>query len=76
MTDHTRSPIVIATCGEDALEAWSELRSELWPEDSLSDHRTSAAACLQEPTRLIAFLALEEGEAVGFAEASLRVDYV
>ncbi|MDH7639278.1 aminoglycoside 6'-N-acetyltransferase [Sphingomonas oryzagri] len=64
-------------CGPAELDDWSILRGELWADGTAEDHRTFAAASLDEPTRLIAFLARDgDGAPVGFAEASLRFDYV
>jgi aminoglycoside 6'-N-acetyltransferase I len=67
----------VVACGSTEIEEWSALRAELWVDGSLDEHRAFVAESLGEPTRLIAFLARDGGGlAVGFAEASLRFDYV
>lgn len=67
----------IHTCGSTELDDWAALRGELWADGTADEHRTFAAASLKEPTKLIAFLACDgDGASVGFAEASLRFDYV
>ena len=67
---------IIKVASEKDLPDWAALRAELWPDGDAGDHRSSAAASLAEPQRLVAFLARIDTEAVGFAEASLRQDYV
>jgi aminoglycoside 6'-N-acetyltransferase I len=65
------------TCGPSELEGWSALRAELWNDGTLEEHRAEAAIALDDPTRLVAFLARDaDGRAIGFAEASVRSDYV
>ncbi len=62
---------------EDAhLEGWTRLRAELWPDGSLERHRAELARfCLAKNG--VAFLAIDSaGHDVGFAEATLRHDYV
>jgi aminoglycoside 6'-N-acetyltransferase I len=54
-------------------EDWSALRRALWPDADDGD----IARMLKEPARFAAFIAYEtNGSAIGFAEASLRHDYV
>ncbi|AYG60073.1 aminoglycoside 6'-N-acetyltransferase [Rhizobium jaguaris] len=55
--------------------AWSRLRAELWPESSIEYHRAELAEFLSKEGA-IAYLACEQAEVVGFAEATLRHDYV
>jgi aminoglycoside 6'-N-acetyltransferase I len=58
------------------LPRWAALRADLWPDASIDDHRADAAVWLEAEKRA-AFVAEGEGGAVaGFAEASLRHDYV
>jgi len=57
------------------LDAWSHLRAELWPESSIEYHRTEIAEFLSKEGA-IAYLACEQTGVVGFAEATLRYDYV
>lgn len=57
--------------------ALAELRAALWPDDDAAAHRREALAALERPDDMAAFLALDvDGAAIGFAEASLRHDYV
>jgi aminoglycoside 6'-N-acetyltransferase I len=73
----SEAPVTVHTCGLAELDDWSVLRGELWADGTADEHREFAAASLDEPTRLVAFLARDsEGLAVGFAEATLRFDYV
>jgi aminoglycoside 6'-N-acetyltransferase I len=54
---------------------WIALRAALWPE--AQDHAGDLARMLAAPERFITFIAREDGGvAVGFAEVSLRHDYV
>jgi aminoglycoside 6'-N-acetyltransferase I len=54
-------------------EVWATLRRALWPDADDGD----IARMLKEPTRFAAFIAREtNGGAIGFAEGSLRHDYV
>ena len=73
----TRTSYTVTTCGPPELDDWSALRAELWADGTVEEHRAEAAMALDEPTRLFAFLARDaDGRAVGFAEASVRSDYV
>ncbi|MBX4928751.1 aminoglycoside 6'-N-acetyltransferase [Rhizobium binae] len=60
------------------VEPWAQLRVALWPHHSLESHRAELArAFLSEGGEAIAFIARNAAhEAVGFAEATLRHDYV
>jgi aminoglycoside 6'-N-acetyltransferase I len=56
---------------------WAALRQALWPEEDPSRHPDDAADILGRPERAVAFLAFDDrGAAIGFAEATLRSDYV
>lgn len=58
-------------------EAWSRLRHALWPSASASEHGRDIDKTFFSGARSpIAFMAIADGELVGFAEASLRQDYV
>ena len=60
------------------VEPWAELRVALWPHHSLEYHRAELGrALLSESGDAVAFIARNAAnEAVGFAEATLRHDYV
>jgi aminoglycoside 6'-N-acetyltransferase I len=65
----------LQTCTPDLLESWVSLRQLLWPYDA-DEHRREAQADLENPG-MIVLLALDDaGEAIGFAQASMRRDYV
>lgn len=57
-------------------DAWIALRMQLWPEHSLDELRRDGDALLARGDRAVAFAAKSEGALVGFAEATLRVDFV
>lgn len=58
------------------LESWAQMRAALWPDASVADHRDDITAMLANEG-LIAFVALDgQGDAIAFAEAALRHDYV
>lgn len=60
----------------DHLDAWLQLRAELWPHSSMEYHRGEIAGILSTENA-IAFVARNPtDDLVGFAEATLRHDYV
>lgn len=59
------------------VEALAELRFALWPDQPLETRRAEAAENLAHRDNAFeTFVALDGGEVVGFAEVSLRRDYV
>lgn len=57
--------------------ALARLRARLWPDDDEAVHLHEARDALAQADRAVAFLAVDAGgAAIGFAEASLRHDYV
>ena len=60
------------------LELWAPLRARLWPSHSIKQHSDELRKLLGEtPGNSFGFLAiLPNGGSAGFAEASLRRDYV
>lgn len=68
----------IEICTRDHLETWATFRHALWPTEDRADLRAQAEAILgEERDDLRAFVAVTpEGAVAGFAEASLRYDYV
>lgn len=68
--------IVAAT--REHLPAWSAMRAALWPFESAAHHAAEAEACYfaDHPDRLALVALSEDGTAIGFAEATLRRDYV
>jgi aminoglycoside 6'-N-acetyltransferase I len=57
------------------LEDWVALRQALWPW-SEAEHRAEAAAALENPDAMAVLARDENGSAMGFAETTLRRDYV
>jgi aminoglycoside 6'-N-acetyltransferase I len=56
---------------------WLRLRAELWPDCGESEHCEQMRAFRAEPARYAQFIVRLPGVgAIGFAEASIRVDYV
>lgn len=66
----------IARASRETADAWATLRAALWPEGSLEEHRRDVDRIMAQPEKFVTFLAFERGAAVGFAEGSLRFDYV
>jgi len=66
----------IEIAGDRYWDAWARLRAELWPHRSLEYHRSEIEEiCSAEGS--VGFVAIDAlGHAVGFAEATLRHDYV
>ena len=59
------------------VEAWAGLRTALWPEEDATAHAAEIRDSLTQPRDVVAFLAIAaDGQAFGFAEATLRRDYV
>ncbi|MBX9884637.1 MAG: GNAT family N-acetyltransferase [Novosphingobium sp.] len=66
----------IEQAAEQHLDGWAALRHALWDELSIAEHRAEAQEQLAETERLLGLVAVQGGEVVGFAESSLRHDYV
>jgi aminoglycoside 6'-N-acetyltransferase I len=60
-----------ATVGE-----WVAMRAALWPHASRPELEREAAALLVKKPAAVAFLLRDDAAAIGFAEATVRVDYV
>ncbi|MGV1755825.1 aminoglycoside 6'-N-acetyltransferase [Rhizobium sp. A22-96] len=66
----------IEEAGHEHLDAWVRLRSELWPGDSIEHHRSELEQ-LRSGEGAIGLVAIDGADhVVGFAEATLRHDYV
>jgi aminoglycoside 6'-N-acetyltransferase I len=62
----------VRRCEAVDIAEWARLRHALWPDGSVEEHATEIAAALPD-TWLRGYLALSgEGEAIGFAEISIR----
>lgn len=62
----------------DHLAPWAQMRIALWPWETVEDHSKEAEKLyLSEHADRAAFIALDsQGKAIGFAEATVRRDYV
>jgi aminoglycoside 6'-N-acetyltransferase I len=60
------------------VNAWADLRADLWPDDDAAGHRAEIEEILADADpKLIAVVAVDDAGVVqGFAEGSLRHDYV
>ncbi len=60
------------------LGPWSEMRYVLWTWDTVADHAAQAEVLylVSNPDRIALMAFDEDGAAVGFAEATIRRDYV
>jgi aminoglycoside 6'-N-acetyltransferase I len=61
-------------CAASDLDDWAALRSALWPDEA--ELRSGAQAMLAEQDKLALLCRSDAGEALAFAEASIRRDYV
>jgi aminoglycoside 6'-N-acetyltransferase I len=68
--------MTIAECTSDDLDEWVALRVALWPDYAAEELREGAAAMLGAGDMLVLIARAPEGAAAGFAEASIRRDYV
>lgn len=71
-----KAAMTITECRSNDLEDWVALRVALWPEYVADELREGAAAMIGAAGVLVLIARTPEGEAAGFAEASLRRDYV
>jgi aminoglycoside 6'-N-acetyltransferase I len=56
---------------------WLSMRMELWPHCPRQQHLEEMATFLREPDRFVQFIVRDPGgRGIGFAEASVRTDYV
>lgn len=71
------TPPRIRQAGVEDAESWAVLREALWPEEDPIRHPQDIRDLLARADGAAAFLARDEGgAAIGFAEATLRRDYV
>jgi aminoglycoside 6'-N-acetyltransferase I len=67
----------IERCTKRTFAAWIALRHDLWPHAAEAELRAEAETLLRRRRRAVAFLAsTADGVPMGFAEATLRTDYV
>lgn len=69
--------MIVAGARQTDAADWGRMRLSLWPSTSLAEHAADIAAALDEPAEVLNLIArTEAGLPTGFAEASLRHDYV
>jgi aminoglycoside 6'-N-acetyltransferase I len=69
--------VIIRKCTSPEDPAWLAFRLALWPEDDQAAHLADMARLCAEPDRFGQLIAYsEQGEALGFVEVALRIDYV
>lgn len=69
--------VIIERCTSIEQPGWLDLRLAIWPEDSAEQHLEEMSASLGEPHRYVNFIAYSDArQPIGFAEASVRTDYV
>ena len=66
----------IETATPEMLEEWVGLRQALWPEEPLAGLRENASGLFGNPNAVVFLARSDTGHAIGFAEATLRRDYV
>lgn len=75
--DHLGQPVKIGPLTDVDAAAWVDLRLALWPDTSPQEHEAEIGAILAGPGETFSIIARDDaGTALGFAEASLRRDYV
>ncbi|WP_150810967.1 hypothetical protein [Pandoraea sputorum] len=61
----------------DVLTSWRALRKVHWPQASQAEHQQETEDLLSQSERHLAVIAVStDANAIGFAEASIRCDYV
>jgi aminoglycoside 6'-N-acetyltransferase I len=72
-----RPAMAVTQASQDDAGDWLSLRRALWPHASDDEHRADIAKMLGSDERAACFLArAEDGAAAGFAEVTMRRDYV
>jgi len=73
----TFASFFIQSIEPDDIPSWRRLRDSLWPHATAEEHEREIAEILSAPERYASFMAFSETKtALGFAEASIRHDYV
>jgi aminoglycoside 6'-N-acetyltransferase I len=70
--------LIIEPARVEHVERWALMRAALWPDAPIDDHRQEILALLRDASdEMLALIAFDDRrEAVGFAEATIRHDYV
>jgi aminoglycoside 6'-N-acetyltransferase I len=68
---------MIARCSSVQQSGWLQLRQSLWPHCSAEQHLCEMLSFLAAPRRYVQYVAYtSDDRPIGFAEASLRTEYV
>ena len=68
--------MIIRRASNADVAAWAGLRAQLWPDQTLAEHRREALDLLAAADKPVFVAEASTGEIAGFAEASLRRDNV
>src|ERR1700761_8518938 len=69
--------MIVERASLDHLDEWATLRGALWPDDPVEHHREDATRLyLSGNDHAAAFICRNAGDVIGFAEATLRHDFV
>jgi aminoglycoside 6'-N-acetyltransferase I len=63
-------------CSAENAAEWAAIRAELWPSSQAGEHRVDIGNMLAQPDKFVAFFLREDEAVSGFAEGSLRFEYV
>jgi aminoglycoside 6'-N-acetyltransferase I len=74
--DHMGEPVRIAPATRADAGEWCALRSALWPDTSQPEHEEDIGSALADEETFNVMARSSDGKALGFAEATLRHDYV
>lgn len=70
------SPFKVLVLSQGNIEAWCQLRHFLWPNHPINEHIKDGRKIIKS-NNLISFLVCNDnGKFIGFADASIRKDYV
>ncbi|WP_150739509.1 aminoglycoside 6'-N-acetyltransferase, partial [Pandoraea anapnoica] len=73
----TRTQFHIKKIASNDATSWRSLREKLWPQANAEEHEQEAKDMLSQPERHLVLIAKSAaGDTIGFAEASIRHDYV
>ena len=68
--------MIVVQATTETISEWSAMRAALWPHAPRPELEREAAALLVKKPAAVAFLLRDAATAIGFAEATVRVDYV
>ena len=73
----TSTHFTIRAITSEDIPSWRTLRHCLWPQATTDEHEREIAEMLSAPERYVVFMAFSKTKTpLGFAEASIRYDYV